>query len=100
MHPVDELKQLREQMVERLTRIPEYQALKAMERFIAEMSSIYESGAAAPTEQTAAAPAAPTAASAQTALRQTPTVIEGRAKGEAGAASPRVTPYIPAHRVA
>lgn len=96
MHPVDELKQLREQMVERLTRIPEYQALKAMERFIAEMSSIYESGAAAPTEQTAA----PTAASAQTALRQTPTVIEGRAKGEAGAASPRVTPYIPAHRVA
>lgn len=86
MHPVSELKQLREQMVEQLTQIPEYQALKAMERFIGELSSIYDSG--------------PVTHGEPKAQKQAPAAIENRPKNEAVSASPRVTPYIPAHRVA
>lgn len=90
MHPVNELKQLREQMVEQLTRIPEYQALKAMERFIGELSNIYESPAPAVVQgdQEVEKPAAPAV------------VESSRVKKEVVSASPRVTPYIPAHRVA
>ncbi|MBY6240581.1 hypothetical protein [Methylosinus sp. Sm6] len=82
MHPVHELKQLREQMVEQLTQIPEYQALKAMERFIAEMTNIYET---ASVHDEAISQKAP---------------IEMRQKVEPVSPAPRVTPYIPAHRVA
>jgi hypothetical protein len=87
MHPVNELKHLREQMVEQLTQIPEYQALKAMERFISELTSIYESaGASAQSEFLGSKPV--------------PVALDPRMKGENNAPSPRVTPYIPAHRVA
>jgi hypothetical protein len=86
MHPVNQLKQLREQMVEQLTQIPEYQALKALERFIGELSSIYDlTGASLHNEQIAPKP--------------TPVSLETRQKPEPSS-SPRVTPYIPAHRVA
>lgn len=86
MHPLNELKQLREQMIDRLTQIPEYQALKAMERFIAEMTSIYEPGA---TQQE------------PPAQKQTPSIAEARLKNDTLiGSSPRVTPYVPAHRVA
>jgi hypothetical protein len=87
MHPVDELKQLREVMVEQLTQIPEYQALKAMERFIGELTNIYEPGSI----QSEAAHSVP--------QKPTPVAVETR-KSDLGSASPRVTPYIPAHRVA
>lgn len=86
MQPINELKQLREQMAEQLTQIPEYQALKALERFIGELTSIYEGGAALGN-------AAPPAKSA-------PVVVDAGRKKDGGASSPRVTPYIPAHRVA
>lgn len=87
MHPVNELKQLREQMVEQLTQIPEYQALKAMERFISELTNIYETAADAGHGESIG-------------QRTTPVSIDMRQKAEASAVSPRVTPYIPAHRVA
>jgi hypothetical protein len=86
MHPVNELKQLREQMVEQLTQIPEYQALKAMERFIAEMTSIYET--------------APTSHGESIAHKPAPVSLDVRQKAESMSPAPRVTPYIPAHRVA
>jgi hypothetical protein len=85
MHPVNELKQLREQMVEQLTQIPEYQALKAMERFIAEMTSIYE------TASTHGEPMS---------HKPAPVSLDMRQKAESLSPAPRVTPYIPAHRVA
>lgn len=87
MHPVNELKHLREQMVEQLTQIPEYQALKAMERFISELTSIYET-------------ASVSAQAESLAPKPTPVALDPRVKAESGALSPRVTPYIPAHRVA
>jgi hypothetical protein len=87
MHPVNELKHLREQMVEQLTQIPEYQALKAMERFIGELTSIYEAAGAS----AQADPLAPKAA---------PVAHDMRGKHDPASPSPRVTPYIPAHRVA
>jgi hypothetical protein len=87
MHPVNELKHLREQMVEQLTQIPEYQALKAMERFIGELTSIYE--------------AAGVSAQSETIAPKATTVsLDMRTKSDPVAPSPRVTPYIPAHRVA
>jgi hypothetical protein len=87
MHPINELKQLREQMIEQLTQIPEYQALKAMERFIGELSTIYEN-ANAPLQN-------------ETPIHK-PSVasLDARSKNDLSASSPRVTPYIPAHRVA
>lgn len=87
MHPINELKQLREQMIEQLTQIPEYQALKAMERFIGELSNIYD-GANAPAQNEASLHKATVAA------------LDSRHKNDVSSGSPRVTPYIPAHRVA
>ncbi|PWB82608.1 MAG: hypothetical protein C3F11_11125 [Methylocystaceae bacterium] len=88
MHPIAELKQLREQLAEQLSHIPEYQALKAMDRFIAELTSIYQ-------------PAAGSAQHAPSVQKQAPSILEPRPKSDAVAASsPRVTPYVPAHRVA
>jgi hypothetical protein len=86
MHPINELKQLREQMIEQLTQIPEYQALKAMERFIGELSSIYDGANGQASESPAHKP--------------TVAALDNRHKSDIGASSPRVTPYIPAHRVA
>ncbi len=93
MHPINELKQLREQMIEHLTQIPEYQALKAMERFISELSTIYESS-------TGASAAGGAAQSEPSAPKPASVVVENRPKNEVVPASPRITPYIPAHRVA
>jgi hypothetical protein len=42
MNQLKQLDQIRRQMVEELTHIPQYRALKAMERLIADLSSIYE----------------------------------------------------------
>lgn len=42
MNQLKQLDQIRRQMVEELTQIPQYRALKVMERLIADLSSIYE----------------------------------------------------------
>lgn len=42
MHPLLQLDQLRQQMVDELTHIPQYRALKAIERLIADLGEIYE----------------------------------------------------------
>jgi alpha-D-ribose 1-methylphosphonate 5-phosphate C-P lyase len=86
MNAVSQLKQIRERMVEELTQIPEYRALKAMERFIAEMSNIYESLASH--EDVGV-------------CQHTPQAVESRHEVDPGSIpSRKVTPYIPAHRVA
>jgi len=93
MHTMAQLKQLREHMVEELTHIPQYRALKAMERFIAELNAIYESAPShVETER-------------HEFHDKISQAIENRLKAEAAAAGgpssgPKVTPYIPSHRVA
>jgi hypothetical protein len=42
MNQLKQLDQIRRQMVEELTQIPQYRALKIMERMIADLSAIYE----------------------------------------------------------
>jgi hypothetical protein len=42
VNQLKQLDQIRRQMVEELTQIPQYRALKVMERLIADLSSIYE----------------------------------------------------------
>ncbi len=42
MNLMTQLEHMRHQMIEELTQIPQYRALKTMERFIAELSTIYE----------------------------------------------------------
>lgn len=88
MHPMTQLKQLREQMVEELTKIPQYRALKSMERFVAEMSAIYE-----------AAPeiVAPQSEDLQHKIAK---AIESRVKGEAGSSVVKKAAYAPVQRVA
>ncbi len=88
MTPIAHLEQIRRQMVEELTQIPEYRALKSMERFIAEMSLIYDSPAAEPPELQH---------SAESKIAQ---VIENAIKGEPAPAIMKNAAYIPVHRVA
>jgi hypothetical protein len=86
MSTIADLKELREKMIERLTQIPEYQALKAMDRFIGEVTNLYD---IASKQQDASAD------------KLTPPATENKVKSEAATNSaPRVTPYIPANRVA
>lgn len=42
MNNLTKLEEMRHQMIEELTQIPQYRALKLMERFIGELSTIYE----------------------------------------------------------
>ena len=42
MDLMTQLEHMRHQMIEELTQIPQYRALKTMERFIAELSTIYD----------------------------------------------------------
>jgi hypothetical protein len=88
MSTVAELKELREKMIERLTQIPEYQALKAMDRFIGEISGLFEVAAHSNRQEASAEKPASVA-------------VDNKQKNDAVSnASSRVTPYIPAQRVA
>jgi hypothetical protein len=58
-----------------------------MERFISELTSIYEAAGAS----THSDPVTP---------KTSPVALDMRGKHEPASPSPRVTPYIPAHRVA
>lgn len=88
MHPMTQLDQLRRQMVEELTQIPEYRALKTMERFIAEMASIYDT------------PARLDDNDSDDAQHKIAQAIENHVKGEVGPAIVKNATYVPMHRVA
>lgn len=90
MQPMAQLKQIREQMIEELTQIPQYRALKAMERFMAEVATIYD-----------APPFLPETEKAEF-HEKISQAIDNRAKRDAAAAvqPQKITPYIPSHRVA
>jgi hypothetical protein len=80
---------MHDQMVAELTQIPQYQALKAMERCINEMSQIYEE--------------APESGGAKRRDFQEKLAhaVESRMRSDlTPAAPPKVTPYIPSQRVA
>jgi hypothetical protein len=87
MHTVAQLKLLREKLLEELLQIPQYRALKAMERFIGEMSAIYEN-MSGPHESDKESPASNS--------------NHGKAGGADGAAQApsKVASYLPTHRVA
>lgn len=90
MQTMAQLQQIREQMIEELTQIPQYRALKAMERFMAEFAAIYETPSVIPETQKA---------ELQDKISQ---AIEARIRRDAPAAAAphKITPYIPSHRVA
>jgi hypothetical protein len=89
MHPMSQLDQLRRQMAEELTQIPQYRALKSMERFIAEISAIYE------------APVEPVdAAEGEDSNKKIAQAIETHLRGESGPTIVKNAAYLPVHRVA
>lgn len=90
MNPIPQLDQLRRQMAEELTHIPQYRALKALERFIADMSAIYEY-----------APDLAMTHDVDEPNRKIAQAIENHLKGESPAASiVKNASYLPVHRVA
>ncbi len=108
MQTVAQLKQMREKMIEELTQIPQYRALKAMERFMGEIAAIYETPSVVPeAEKPSVVPEAvkpslvPEAEKAEF-HEKIAQAIDNRIKREAaGSAAPqKITPYIPSHRVA
>ena len=84
MHPMTQLDQLRRQMAEELTQIPQYRALKTMERFIAEMSAVYE---ATPEEAKHTEDEESNSRIAQ--------AIESHLRGESGPSVVKNTAYLP-----
>ncbi len=88
MHTMTQLDALRRQMVEELTQIPEYRALKAMERFIAEMSAIYDSPTVTEQEET------------DSAEQKIALAIENHVRGDLGPAIVKSAAYVPVQRVA
>ncbi len=88
MQTLAQLKQIREQMNAELSRIPQYRALKAMERFIAELTQVYE-GTNEPAEKPRA--------EFQDKISM---AIENRLKAERAISEAKVTPYVPEQRVA
>jgi hypothetical protein len=90
MNPIPQLDQLRRQMAEELTHIPQYRGLKALERFIADMSAIYEH-----------APDLTMSNEVDEPNRKIAQAIENHLKGETGPASiVKNASYLPVHRVA
>ncbi len=53
MNLMTQLEHMRHQMIEELTQIPQYRALKTMERFMAELSTIYDDVYEAPAAELA-----------------------------------------------
>jgi hypothetical protein len=89
MHPMTQLDQLRKQMAEELTQIPQYRALKTMERFVTEMAAIYETKVE-PNEK----------AETEESNKKIAQAIENHLRGESGPAIVKNAAYLPVHRVA
>ncbi|WP_457798539.1 hypothetical protein [Methylocystis sp. S23] len=89
MHPMTQLDQLRRQMAEELTQIPQYRALKAMERFIAELSGIYETRAESLED-----------AESDESSKKIAQAIENHLRGDPGPTIVKNAAYLPVHRVA
>jgi len=89
MQTMSQLKSMHEQMMSELANLPQYRALKAMERFLSEMGQIYANEPPAVEK------------SAEALQQKLNAAIEARVGGELSASpSVRVTPYIPGNRVA
>lgn len=88
MHPMTQLDQLRRHMVEELTQIPQYRALKTMERFIAELAAIYDT------------PAPKSEDFSEDAGDKIAQAIENHVKGDGGPAIVKNATYVPMQRVA
>jgi hypothetical protein len=89
MHPMTQLDQLRRQMAEELTQIPQYRALKTMERFIMEMSAIYEAQAESADKL-----------ETEESNKKIAQAIENHLRGESGPSIVKNAAYLPVHRVA
>jgi len=90
MNRIKELDQIRRRMVEELTQIPEYRALKAMERLIADLSAIYENVAEAPAHM----------AEDEHEEQKIAEAIEKHVRGDASPLIVKNAGYIPVQRVA
>ncbi len=89
MHPITQLDEIRRLMAEELAQVSQYRALKAIERFIGELSVIYDK----PTES----PAHEEVATAHSKIAQ---AIENHVRGDSGPAIVKNASYLPVHRVA
>lgn len=89
MQTMSQLKNMHEQMAAELARLPQYRALKAMDRFLAELSQIYDGETRSPEKD-------------NDAIRDKINMaIESRIGADTlSMNSTKVTPYIPGHRVA
>lgn len=88
MQTLSQLKAMHEQMAGELARLPQYRALKAMDRFLAELAQIYNLEPIAAEKE-------------EESLREkTKLAIENRVTAEPHPGTFRVTPYIPGNRVA
>jgi DNA transposition AAA+ family ATPase len=87
MNTLAQLKQIHDQMTAELARVPQYRALKAMERFMAELSQFYE-GQSEASEK------------GRDFQDKISLAIENRLKAERALSESKVTPYIPDQRVA
>ncbi len=85
MQKMSQLKQIREQMMEELTQIPQYRALKAIDRLMGEIAEIY-----GPTPILSGA-------SAVEDPEKSSSTLDSRTRD---GSLQKITPYIPAHRVA
>jgi hypothetical protein len=94
MNPISQLDQLRRQMAEELTLIPQYRALKAMERFIADLSAIYEA------RPESLPPHEPVMHEREEPNRKIAQAIENHLKGETTSSIVKNGSYLPVHRVA
>ncbi len=88
MQKMSQLKQIREQMMEELTQIPQYRALKAIDRLMGEIAEIYS-----PTQILSGANAAED-------QEKNSSTLDSRARDGGAVSLQKITPYIPAHRVA
>lgn len=90
MNHLAQLDQLRRHMAEELTQIPQYRALKTMERFIAELSAIYETPVETAEEEE----------EADNSNKKIAQAIENHLRGESGPSIVKNAAYLPVHRVA
>lgn len=94
MNPLLQLDQLRQQMMDELMHIPQYRALKAMERLISDLGEIYEPLSAPEQQQERLG------REREEPSRKIAQAIENHLKRDSSSSVVKNGSYLPVHRVA
>lgn len=94
MNPLLQLDTLRQQMMDELMNIPQYRALRALDRLIADLVEIYEPPA------TPERPQEPAVREREEPSRKIAQAIENHLKRDASSSVVKNGSYLPVHRVA